>query len=212
MSEILIWIKLLSVSSFCFVVIVYLSLFQVPAYTKITHWGSPHCGLQKSISCSPNGQPRTGRLYHLISLRLRQFPEYPKLWEERIEAFRAQLTAFQTRSTGQPGELSRGRKRLVRIPLFLLFRALPKEFLHCDDVMWFTVILFLFFLLLWSFSLNFVMSPITPYSPVSSPKTSTLPTSEHGTWERRCPTSKRKLQRQHFDTSLTRACLMAGWI
>lgn len=37
MSEILIWIKLLSVSSFCFVVIVYLSLFQVPAYTKITH-------------------------------------------------------------------------------------------------------------------------------------------------------------------------------
>lgn len=35
-------------------------------------------------------------------------------------------------STGQPGELTRGGIRMVMIPLFLLFRVLPKEFFHLE--------------------------------------------------------------------------------
>lgn len=68
--------------------------------------------------------------------RLRQLPEYPKPQEERIETFRAQLTAFHMINTGQPRELTKGRRRMVMTPLFLLFRALPKELLHlgCCDV------------------------------------------------------------------------------
>lgn len=112
MFEILTWIKLLGVRSFCSVVIVYLEpLSGSSLHQDHTLRLSPLCGLQKSVSYSSNEQPRTAGLYHLISLRLRQFPEYPTLGEERIEAFRAQLTAFQTLSTGQPGELARGRKK-----------------------------------------------------------------------------------------------------
>lgn len=101
MFEILTWIKLLGVRSFCSVVIVYLEpLSGSSLHQDHTLRLSPLCGLQKSVSYSSNEQPRTAGLYHLISLRLRQFPEYPTLGEERIEAFRAQLTAFQTLSTG----------------------------------------------------------------------------------------------------------------
>lgn len=169
MFEILTWIKLLGVRSFCSVVTVYLSLFRFQLIPRLHTEVHPTLCLQKSISYFSNEQPRTRRLYHLISPRLRQFPEYPTLWEERIEAFRAQLTAFQMLSTGQPGELTRCRKRVVIIPLSLLFRALPKEYLHWDDIMWFIVVFFPSFLLplSFSFSLNFVMASITPYSPVS---------------------------------------------
>lgn len=146
MFEILTGIKLLGVSSFCSVVTVYLSLFKFQLTPRSHTEAHPTLWFASQCPPPPMSKPRTGRLYHLTSLRLRQFPEYPKLLEERIEPFRAQLTAFQMLSPGQPGELTRGRKGVVTVPLFLLFRALPREFLHWDDVMWFTVVLFPSFL------------------------------------------------------------------
>lgn len=72
-------------------------------------------------------------------------------------------------NTGLPGDLTRDRVRMVRIPLFLQFECHPKDSLTWDSVMCFTVVLFQSFLLPLYFSLllNFIMGTIVQYSLIS---------------------------------------------
>lgn len=166
--EILTGIKMLNVSSFCSVIFTS-SGFSLDSDHTLRF--NPLCGLKCQLPSLPrsNSEQEDCNTWSPWGTRLRQLPEYPKPQEKRTEAFRAQLTAFQMISTRRPGDLTRGRIRMVMIPLFLLFRALPKEFLHLE---WCDVFccgfVYLFFLpLSFSFSLNFVMVSIAPYSPIS---------------------------------------------